>query len=33
MKDENKEDTGFDVVENVTLFVYQQQHQECEAKS
>jgi hypothetical protein len=25
-------DAGFDVVENVTLDMYQQQHQECEAK-
>jgi hypothetical protein len=32
MQDENEEDAGFDVVENVTLDVYQRQRQECEAK-
>jgi hypothetical protein len=29
---ENGEDAGFDVVENITLDLYQRQHQECEAK-
>jgi hypothetical protein len=29
---ENEEDAGFDVVENITLDVYQQQRQECESK-
>jgi len=29
---ENEEDAGFDVVENITLDLYQQQHQECESK-
>ncbi len=32
MEVDNKEDAGFDVVENVTLDVYQWQWQECEAK-
>jgi hypothetical protein len=29
---QDEDDAGFDVLENVTLDVYQQQHQECEAK-
>jgi hypothetical protein len=32
MQDDNEEDAGFDVVENVILDVYQRQQQECEEK-